>query len=139
MLFNGDFLEGLEIDRSPVFNGWLTAQRRRFRGCHAACSSISSKSVPDDEAFELSGEVAAARAVRSACPRDAADRPRRRGRIREGEEHVAATARLFEAEGLDSAPIRERMALGQDGRDQSWSKAARKKPRRHPPAAPPSR
>ena len=24
------------IDRSPLFNGWLTAQRRRFRGCHAA-------------------------------------------------------------------------------------------------------
>ena len=35
-LFAGDFLEGLEIDRSPAFNGWLTAQRRRFRGCHAA-------------------------------------------------------------------------------------------------------
>ena len=31
----------------------------------------------------------------------------RRGRIREGEEHLAATARLFEAEGLDSAPIRD--------------------------------
>src|SRR4029453_7993327 len=30
----------------------------------------------------------------------------RRGRIREGEEHLAATARLFEAEGLDSVPIR---------------------------------
>ena len=31
-LFAGDFLEGLEIDRSPAFNGWLVAQRRRFRG-----------------------------------------------------------------------------------------------------------
>ncbi len=31
----------------------------------------------------------------------------RRGRIREGEEHLAATARLFEAEGLDHAPLRE--------------------------------
>ena len=41
MLFNGDFLEGLEIDRSPVFNGWLTAQRRRFRGCHAAAAGAS--------------------------------------------------------------------------------------------------
>ncbi len=35
-LFNGDFLDGLEIDRNPAFNGWLTAQRRRFRACHAA-------------------------------------------------------------------------------------------------------
>ena len=31
----------------------------------------------------------------------------RRGRIREGEEHLAATARLFEDEGLDFTPIRE--------------------------------
>ena len=51
MLFNGDFLEGLEIDRSPVFNGWLTAQRRRFRACHAALLEHLAKSVPDDEAF----------------------------------------------------------------------------------------
>src|SRR5262247_707511 len=50
-LFNGDFLEGLEIDRSPVFNGWLTAQRRRFRGCHAALLEHLAKSVADDEAF----------------------------------------------------------------------------------------
>jgi hypothetical protein len=30
----------------------------------------------------------------------------RRGRFREGDEHVAAAIRLFEAEGLDSTPIR---------------------------------
>ncbi|MCI0359393.1 MAG: hypothetical protein L0211_13025, partial [Planctomycetaceae bacterium] len=50
-LFNGDFLEGLEIDRSPVFNGWLTAQRRRFRGCQAALLEHLVKSVPETEAF----------------------------------------------------------------------------------------
>jgi len=35
-LFRGDFLEGLEMDAAPVFDGWLTAQRRRFRSIHAA-------------------------------------------------------------------------------------------------------
>jgi DNA-binding SARP family transcriptional activator len=45
-LFNGDFLDGLEIDRSPVFTGWLTAQRRRFRGCHAALLEHLVKRVP---------------------------------------------------------------------------------------------
>ena len=45
-LFAGDFLEGLEIDRSPAFNGWLTAQRRRFRGCHAALLEQLVASVP---------------------------------------------------------------------------------------------
>src|SRR4030095_3219614 len=51
-LFGGDFLEGLEIDRSPVFNGWLTAQRRRFRGCYAALLEHLAKSVPDEKACE---------------------------------------------------------------------------------------
>src|SRR5262249_54966755 len=31
----------------------------------------------------------------------------RRGQIREGEEHLAATARLFEGEGLDAGPLRD--------------------------------
>ena len=34
-ILTGDFLEGLEIERSPAFCGWLTAQRRRFRSCQA--------------------------------------------------------------------------------------------------------
>ncbi len=45
-LFNGDFLEGLEIDRSPAFNGWLTAQRRRLRGSRSPSSSISRGALP---------------------------------------------------------------------------------------------
>ena len=106
-LFNGDFLEGLEIDRSPVFNGWLTAQRRRFRGCHAAVLEYLVKSVPDDEALAyLEKWLQLApfdRRVHEILLRALA----RRGRIREGEEHLTATVRLFEAEGLDGAPIRD--------------------------------
>ena len=106
-LFDGDFLDGLEIDRSPVFNGWLTAQRRRFRGCHAALLEHLVGSAPGDEAFgylEKWLELAPFdRRVHELLLNALA----RRGRIREGEEHLAATARLFEAEGLDCAPIRE--------------------------------
>ena len=50
-LFDGDFLEGLAIGRSPVFDGWLTAQRRRFRGRHAALLEHLAKRGPDDEVF----------------------------------------------------------------------------------------
>ena len=71
------------------------------------CWSISSASVSGRRGVRISGEVARARAVRPARPRDPADALARRGRIREGEEHLAATARLFEAEGLDCAPIRD--------------------------------
>ena len=62
-LFTGDFLEGLEIDRSPTFNGWVTAQRRRFRWCHAALLEQLVRTVPDDEGLWISGEVVGAGSV----------------------------------------------------------------------------
>ena len=31
----GDFMEGLELERCPAFNRWLTEQRERFRAHHA--------------------------------------------------------------------------------------------------------
>jgi len=35
-LFAGDLLDGLVLERSPLFDSWLTAQRRRFHAFHAA-------------------------------------------------------------------------------------------------------
>jgi hypothetical protein len=29
-LFRGDFLEGLSVDRAPLFDNWLAGQRHRF-------------------------------------------------------------------------------------------------------------
>ena len=45
-LFVGEFLDGLEMDRSPYFNGWLVAQRRRFRACQAAVLEHLVRSLP---------------------------------------------------------------------------------------------
>ena len=103
-LFVGDFLEGLEVDRSPVFNSWLVAQRRRLRGCHAAVLEHLVRKVPGDEIFaHLETWLQLApfdRRIHEALLSALA----RRGRIREGEEHLAATARLFEAEGPFATP-----------------------------------
>jgi len=107
MLFGGDFLEGLEIDRSPLFDGWLTAQRRRFRGTHVALLEHLARSASDDEAFAYLEKWL------QLCPFDRHVHElvlatlARRGRIREGEQHLAAASRLFESEGLDYAPMRE--------------------------------
>ena len=38
LLFAGEFLAGMEIDRSPQFESWLVAQRRRFNSL--SCLSI---------------------------------------------------------------------------------------------------
>ncbi len=105
--FAGDFLEGLEIDRNPGFNGWLVAQRRRFRDFHAALLEHLIRRVSDEEAQGYLDQWL------QLSPFD--QRPHemlltalaKQGRIREGEEHLSVAARLFEAEGLDGTPLRD--------------------------------
>ena len=106
MLFNGDFLEGPEIPRSPAFNGWLTAQRRRFRACQVALLERLAKSVSDDDAFEYLDKWLQLAPFDQRAHGSLLAALARRGRMREGEEHLAATTRLYEAEGLDSAQVR---------------------------------
>jgi DNA-binding SARP family transcriptional activator/TolB-like protein len=104
-LFNGELLEGLEVDRNPGFNSWLTAQRRRFRSCHTALLEQLAKSASGDEVFVYLEQLAELAPFDQRVHEMLLNAFARRGRIREGEEHLAATARLFEAEGLDAAPI----------------------------------
>jgi DNA-binding SARP family transcriptional activator len=122
--FAGDFLEGLEVGRSPAFDGWLAAQRRKFRGWHAALLEHLVESAQGDEALghlEQWLELAPFdRRVHGLF----LDALARRGRIREGEEHVAATARLFDAEGLDGASIREAWRSARARRDRSTGASA---------------
>lgn len=126
--FAGDLLDGLDIDRSPAFNGWLTAQRRRFRDVHAALLERLVDSVPADEVLgclETWLELAPLdRRVHGLFLNALA----RRGQFREGEEHLAATTRLFKAEGLDGTPLRDAWrsarAQGQDGSPRTRAAAA---------------
>jgi DNA-binding SARP family transcriptional activator len=106
-LFNGEFLDGLQIDRNPSFNGWLTAQRRRFRGCHAALLEHLAETVTGDEVFACLEKWLELAPFDQRVHELLLNAFARRGRIREGEEHLAATTRLFEAEGLDIARMRE--------------------------------
>ncbi|MGE5147093.1 MAG: BTAD domain-containing putative transcriptional regulator, partial [Candidatus Eiseniibacteriota bacterium] len=108
-LFAGEFLDGLEIDRSPQFDGWVAAQRRRLRAGQAAMLEQLIKRLPHDSelvfgCLERWLELAPfdRRAHESLLGALA-----RAGRIREGEEHLAATAKLFEAEGFDWSPLRD--------------------------------
>ena len=104
-LFGGEFLDGLELDRNPGFNAWLTAQRRRFRGCHAVLLERLATTATGDEVFEhlekwlelAPFDVRVHEALLNAFAR--------RGRIREGEEHLATAGRLFEGEGLTALPF----------------------------------
>jgi DNA-binding SARP family transcriptional activator/TolB-like protein len=105
-LFAGEVLDGLEMDRNPHFNAWLTAERRRFRARHAAVLEHLARRAPEQDVltyldkwlelapFDQSVHELMLRALV------------RRNRIPDAETHLATAVRLFESEGLDAAPLR---------------------------------
>ncbi|MEE1656390.1 BTAD domain-containing putative transcriptional regulator [Microvirga sp. CF3062] len=105
--FAGEFLDGLELDRSPAFNAWLVAQRRRFRGLQTQVLEHLVDHLEDIEAGRYLERWVAL------CPLDERVHGRllrmlaRQQRVQEGKDHLDAVIRLFDAEGLDSAPLRE--------------------------------
>jgi DNA-binding SARP family transcriptional activator/TolB-like protein len=107
-LFAGDeFLEGLDLPRSPAFTGWLVAERRRLRAAHAVVLDHWVRTFPaaSDAALPvLERWLAIAPFDRQAHER-LFDVLASQGHLREGDEHLAAVVRRYEAEGQDWAPI----------------------------------
>jgi len=105
--FDGDFLEGLALDNSPAFTAWLTAQRRRFRGYHVALlERLVERAAPEDVLSTLERWAQLApfdQRVHELLLAELA----RCNRLREAEEHLSATVRLLEVEGLDGAHLRD--------------------------------
>lgn len=104
----GEFLEDVQIDRNHRFYNWLAAQRRRFQAMQIELlEQLVTRLPPDDgraiaalekwidlSPFDLRAHQALLAALMS------------RGRIQAGEEHLAATSRLFQSEGLDASSLR---------------------------------
>ncbi|MCL5779036.1 hypothetical protein M1105_18885 [Limibaculum sp. FT325] len=103
-LFTGDFLEGLDLNRSPQMDHWLTTRRRHFREQHAAvlaaavghapCGSADARRLAERWVELAPFDVAAHAGLMATLGPADADR------------HLEAAIRLFEAEGLDAAPLR---------------------------------
>ncbi|HEY6124290.1 MAG TPA: tetratricopeptide repeat protein [Steroidobacteraceae bacterium] len=104
-MFDGDFLEGLDVDGCPGIAGWLLAQRRRFHAWRIALLQRLVETAPESELFahlekwvELAPfDVRAHEQLMRALVR--------RGRFQEAKEHLATSMKLFLAEDLDSAPL----------------------------------
>jgi DNA-binding SARP family transcriptional activator/TolB-like protein len=109
MLFGGDFLAGLELDRSPLFKNWLTAQRRRFRACHAAVLEHLVARLPSgsDEALACLDKWLALAPFDRHAHQLMLQSLGALGRWREGDEQLAAAVHAFESEGLDWRPLRD--------------------------------
>jgi DNA-binding SARP family transcriptional activator len=105
-LFNGEFLESLAIDGSPVFTAWLTAQRRRLRGCRTAVLEQLVMRGPDDQALLHLDTWLELAPFDQRAHEGLFKALARRGEIREAEAHLATTVDIFEREGLESTSIR---------------------------------
>jgi len=136
-LFAGDFLDGLELDRSPHFNSWLTAQRRRFRSCHVAVLEhlIGLLPAESDEACAYIDKWLEFAPFDSRAHLALLENRAQRGQIGACEEHLTAAAQLFESEGLDFAPMRkawQEIRARQSGATQSVPAFASPQPPVHP-------
>jgi len=126
-LFAGDLLDGLDLERSPLFDSWLIAQRRRFQAYHAAVleqlavnhpAGSPEMSMHLDKWVELAPfDTRAHLALLSSLAE--------RGAIGAAEEHLASAARLFQSEELDFAPLR---AAWQAIRDQQSGSSLKAQP-----------
>lgn len=103
----GEFLEGLALAHCPQFDGWLVAQRRRFRAAHLALlQALAERLPPEGDATEalLARWLALAPFDRDAHVR-LLQALARRGAWHDGEVQLEAAVRSFEAEGLYAARL----------------------------------
>ena len=108
-LFVGDFLEALELHRSPQLDHWLTTQRSRYHASHAALLEHLVKLLPNDprearpyverwvalSPFDARAQILLLKTLLH-C-----------GLLAEAERHLVAISRLFEVEDLEFDPIRQ--------------------------------
>jgi len=106
-LFGGDLLEGLTLDATPEFTGWLAAQRQRFRALHVAVlGELTRRSTPD-QTFHLLDEWLQLAPFDRRPHEVMLEALLRCGRAQDAEEHLATTIRAFEQQGVDWAPLRD--------------------------------
>jgi len=127
-LFGGELLEGLEIARSPMFDAWITAERRRFRSIQTVLLEHLAHALPHDQAAGYMDEWLRLAPFDRNAHELLLTALARQGRIAEGEAHLASASKLFDADGLDSAPLRE---LWRQAREVATAAAAESAP---PPA-----
>ena len=114
-LFRSDFLEGLSVDRAPLFDNWLAGQRHRFGQWRQLLLERLGAVLPpesDDrievlrECIEVApfDEVAHIELVRTLLLR---------ALYAEAEHQIDASVTLFQSEGIDPASLKAAFAAAQ--------------------------
>jgi DNA-binding SARP family transcriptional activator/tetratricopeptide (TPR) repeat protein len=106
--FAGDLLDGMDVDGSPEFTGWLSAQRSRYRGIHV--DVLRTLATRAGDPAEASRWIVPWLRVAPFDPRAhqmMLEGFARTGRRRDAECHLTAAIRSFEAEGIDWTPLQD--------------------------------
>jgi DNA-binding SARP family transcriptional activator/Tfp pilus assembly protein PilF len=128
-LFGGDLLDGLQIDGNPTFTGWLASQRNRYRAMHVALlGALATRPAEVDQTFRRLDAWLQRAPFDPRAHQVMLETLVKCGRLRDGEEHLAATIRSFEEEGVDWSPLRDGWRAARE--------AAAPAPRIETPAAP---
>jgi DNA-binding SARP family transcriptional activator len=111
-LFDGDLLEGVEIDGNPEFGGWLVAQRQRYREMNLALlrELVSRQRLASEETFRRLDQWLVLAPFDLEAHKAMLDVLLDSGRLRDAGQHVAAAMRAFEQEGLDWSALRALLA-----------------------------
>jgi DNA-binding SARP family transcriptional activator len=105
--FRGAFLEGLQVEHCPEITGWLLIQRRRFQAWHSDLLERLAASTSDGESLGYVEKWLELAPLDIRAHQRLLEALARRGRFREGEEHLSVSARLFNAAGLDADPLKK--------------------------------
>ena len=106
--FEGEFLEGFEADRIPLFEAWLIGERQRFQRVHAdVLSRIITLLRGIEEALPYIRKRLDLLPYDLGAHRDLLATLASCGRIAEGEAHLEVATRLFRGKGLSAAALDE--------------------------------
>jgi DNA-binding SARP family transcriptional activator/TolB-like protein len=114
-LFRGHFLEGLSVDRAPLFDNWLAGQRHRFGQLRQQLLERLSSVLPpeSDERIEVLRECIEVAPFDEAVHIELVRALLRCGLYTEAERQIDASVERFQTEGIDAASLKAAFAAAQ--------------------------
>jgi TolB-like protein len=106
---HGEFLEGLAVGRSPMFDNWLHGQRHRFMSWHCQALARLASLLPrdHDDVLEILRKRIDLVPLDEQAHIDLVQALTARGHIVEADHHIATTVGLYEREGVNPTALRE--------------------------------
>jgi DNA-binding SARP family transcriptional activator/TolB-like protein len=114
-LFRGEFLEGLSLDRAPLFDNWLAGQRHRFGQMQQQLLERLSAILPpeSDDRIEVLRERIEVAPFDDTAHIELVRTLLRRALYAEAERQIDASVTRFQGEGIDPTSLKSAFAAAQ--------------------------